>query len=320
MKNFFDNQGLFVIVWKWKVHLVIIGMIAIIASAVFSSPFFITPLYKSQARIYPVNTSSYSEESESEQMVEILNSTDIKWQVIESFDLGNRFEIERDASSFQTKILRKYNKRVKSKKTEYESIELKALDADPYIASSIVDSIIVFYNRKVQTIRKQKHTELAESYSNDLERKLAEIDSVAVKMEVLRRNYGMLEYEAQAQQLTQGYTDALARGATKAAINDIQKRLDKLAEKGGEFFRYQREMEALEIQRDTINRRLDRALSLVNKKESYTMVIEEPFPADKKSYPTRWLIVLISLIAVEFLAVLTAFILEGLSKSKSRNS
>ncbi len=317
MKNLFDNQGLFQLIWKWKVHLIIVGTIAVVVSAVFSSPYFITPLYKSQARIYPTNTTSYSEESESEQMVEIFNSTDIKRQVIESFNLEDRFEIEKDDPFFQTKMLRKYNDRVQSKKTEYESIELEALDADPQIACNIVDSIIIFYNRKVQEIRKQKHAELAESYSNDLKRKVGEIDSVVAKMEVLRRNYGMLEYEAQAQQLTQGYTDALARGAGPSAVAKIQKKLDNLAEKGGEFFRYQRAMEALEIQRDTINRRLDKALSLVNKKETYTMVVEEPFPADKKSYPTRWLIVLVSLVATEFLALIALFLIEGMSKPKS---
>ena len=317
MKNFFDNQGLFQLIWKWKVHLIIIGIVAIIASAVFSAPYFITPLYKSQARIYPVNTTSYSEESESEQMNEIFNSTDIKRQVIDMFSLADRFEIKTDDAFYQTKILRKYNDRISCKKTEYETIELIALDADPKVACNIVDSIIVLYNRKVQSIRKQKYVERANTYQTDLQRKIAEIDSVSSQMEVLRKNYGLLEYEAQAQQLTQGYTDALARGASRSAVDAIQKRLDNLAEKGGEFFLHQRALEALEIQRDTINRRLDKALSQVNKKETYTMVVEEPFPADKKSYPTRWLIVLISLVATEFMAIVAAYILEGLSNSKS---
>ncbi len=317
MKNIFDNQGLFAIIWKWRVHLIIVGAIAVIVSAVFSSPFFITPLYKSQARIYPTNTTSYSEESESEQMVEIFNSTDIKRQVIESFNLKDRFKIKKEDPFFQTKMLRKYNDRVQSKKTEYESIELEVLDADPQTACNIVDSIIVFYNRKVHIIHKQKYVERAQTYKTDLVRKKSEIDSISSKMEVLRKSYGMLEYEAQAQQLTQGYTDALARGASRTAVADIQKRLDNLAEKGGEFFLYQKALEAFEIQRDTINRRLDKALSQVNKQETYTMIVEEAFPADKKSYPTRWLIVFISFIATEILALIAAFLIDGMSKSKS---
>lgn len=316
MKNFFDNQSLFTIVWKWKNHLIIIGIIPIIAAAVFSSPYFITPLFRSQARIYPTNTRPYSEESESEQMLEILNSTDIKRQIIDTFDLTERYKIKKDDPYFRTKILRKYNDRVKCQKTEYESIELEALDTDPQVASNMVDSLITFYDRKVQTIRRQKYKEQVVTFSSDLERKLIEIDSVTAKMEVLRKSYGLLDYGIQTQQLTQGYTDALARGATRAAVEDIQERLNKLTEKGGEFHRYEGEMNALETQRDTINRRLDKALSLANKQETYTMIVEEPFPADKKSYPTRWLIVLISLMATEFLALVTIFGLEGIKSSK----
>ncbi|MGQ8337068.1 Wzz/FepE/Etk N-terminal domain-containing protein [Sunxiuqinia sp. A32] len=317
MKNIFDNQNLFVLIWKWKIHFIIVGIVTIIVSAIFSSPYFITPLYKSEARIYPVNTTSYSEESESEQMVEIFNSTDIKREVIEKFNLPERYEIEIDDPYFQTKILKEYNDKVTCKKTEYESIELEALDQDPQVASSIVDSIIVFYNRKVQSIRKQKYEERAQSYSNDLVRKTKEISSIAEKMGELRQKYGLLDYEIQTEQITQGYMTALAEGASDRAVTNIKSIISNLEEKGGEYFLLQREMEALEIQRDTINRRLDKALSQVNKKETYTMVVEEPFPADKKSYPTRWLIVLVSLIATEFLALLSIYIIEGLKNQKS---
>jgi capsular polysaccharide biosynthesis protein len=317
MKSFFDNRSLLIIIWKWKVHLVLVGLITIIAAAIFSSPYFIAPLYRSQARVYPANIHSYSEESESEQMLEFFNSSDIKRQVIDVFDLAERFNVKKDDPYFQTKILKKYDDRIACKKTEYESIEIKAMDTEPEVACNIVDSLITFYDQKVESIRKGKYKELAVSYTNDLEKKRAEIDSITAKMEVLRKNYGMLSYSIQTQQLTQGYTDALARGATRAAVDDIKERLGKLTEKGGEFLQYEREMASLVVQRDTISTRLDKALSLVNKQETYTMLVEEPFPADKKSYPTRWLIVLASLMAAEFLALVVIFGLEGIQPSKT---
>ena len=317
MKSFFDNQSLFVIVWKWKVHLIVVGAIAIIAAAVFSSPFFITPLYQSQARVYPANTSSYSEESESEQMLEVFNSTDIKRQVIDAFDLASRYDLKKDDPHFRTKILRKYNDRVMCKKTEYESIELKALDADPQVACNIVDSLVAYYNRKVLHMNQQKALEEAQSYLKDLTRKRTAIDNVTVQMEALRKEYGLLDYEIQTEQVTQGYMTALAEGAAARAVNDIKQLMGNLEEKGGQFFLLQRELEALEVQRDTISRRYDKAIGRAERYETYSMVVEEPFPADKKAFPTRWLIVLVSLIAVEFLSLITIFSLEGIKSSKS---
>ncbi len=317
MKNFFDNQPLFRVVFKWKIHLIIVGLATIILASVFSSPTFITPLYKSQGRLYPTNTRPFSEESESEQLLEILSSNDLKREMIEIFNLADRYHVDPADLHFRTKILKEYDDHVSCKKTEYETIELIVLDADPQVASDMVDSLIVFYNRKVQALRKEKYQELAFSFQNDLTRKETEIDSLSVKMEVLRRNYGMLDYEIQVEQLTSGYANVLARGANTTAVSDIRKRLDALAEKGGEYFMYQSMMTALEVERDTISRRLDKALSQTNKKETYTMVVEEPFPADKKSYPTRWLIVLVSLVAVEFFALLVVFSINSFKKVNS---
>lgn len=317
MTNFFDNLSLLTVIWKWKKHLIIVGVVTVILAAVFSAPYFITPLYKSQGRVYPINTSSYSEESESEQLLEILSSSDLKREMIDVFKLNERYDVRSDDPFYNTKILKEYNDHVTSKKTEYETIEIAVLDAEPQVASNMVDSLIAFYNRKVQELRKQKYQEQAVSYSNDLQRKLVSIDSVSVKMETLRKEYGLLDYEIQTEQLTSGYVTALAEGARPSAVNDIEARMNNLEEKGGEYFLLQRQMEALEIQRDTINRRLDKALSLANKEESYAMVVESPFPADKKSYPTRWLIVLASLLATEFLALLTVLAIDNFCKSKA---
>ncbi len=317
MKSYFDNQSLLSTIWKWKIHFIIIGVVTFILAAIFSSPFFITPLYKSESRVYPINSSPYSEESESEQLLEILSSSDLKRKMIDVFNLSERYDIKADDPYYRTKILKGYDEHIDYKKTEYETIEISVLDADPQVASDMVDSLIAFYNQKVKGLQRKKFGEQAYSYTNDLNRKKLEIDSLKKHMDVLRREYGLLDYEKQAEQLTSGYMVALAEGAEPQAINEIRGMLGNMEEKGGDFFLLEIEMEALEIQRDTINRRLEKALSFANKDESYAMVVEEAFPADKKSYPTRWLIVLVSLLAVEFLALITIIALENFKNVKS---
>ncbi len=317
MKNFFDNQSLLTLIWKWKIHFIVIGLITILLAAVFSSPYFLTPLYKSQSRLYPINTRSYSEESESEQLLEILSSTDLKRQMIDVFNLSERYGIKPDDPYYRTNILKEYNDHVDYKKTEFETIELTVLDPDPQVASDMVDSLISFYNSKVKLLQREKYGEQAFSYQNDLKRKTTEIDSVLVLMADLRKNYGLLDYEVQAEQLTLGYMNALSGNAAPKAVNEIKSMLGKMEEKGGEFLLMEVQLEALEVQRDTIDRKLDKALSLANKDESYAMIVEEAFPADKKSYPTRWLIVFVSLLATEFLALVTVISIESLKISKS---
>lgn len=317
MKEIFDNSFVFQVIWKWKKHLIIVGVAAIFLSAIFSMPFFIKPKFKSVGRLYPTNIETYSEESESEQMLEILNSFDIKRRMVETFNLAERYEVMPDDPYYRTKILKKYEDHVDCKKTEYESVEIKVLDTDPQVASDMVDSIVAFYNQKVYTVRAKRYTELAETYFRDYHLKAAEVDSLNKKMEVLRENYGLLSYEIQSEQTSMGYMTALADGAPKSSIDEIKKSMKNLSEKGGEFFMMEKEMQGLLVMRDTLRKRYDKALSYSTQKATFSAVVEEPFPADKKSYPVRWLIVLVSLLASEFVALVFVFFMEKFEITKS---
>ncbi len=312
MKEIFDNSFVLKVIWKWKIHLAAVGAASIILAAIFSSPFFIEPKYKSTGRLYPTNTITYSEESESEQMMEILNSSDIKNRMIETFNLADRYKINIDDPFSKTKILRKYNKYVNCKKTEYESIEINVMDSDPFISSSMVDSLISFYNQKVFFMRSMLYRDKAETYKRDLTMKLQEIDTLNKKMEILRTDYGLLSYGVQVEQTTMGYMTALAEGVPEKSLKQIEKVMENLQLKGGEFLLLEKKLQNDINIRDTLQRRYEQSLSAATKRITYSTVVEKPFPADKKSYPVRWLIVFVSLLATEFLALATVFVMEKL--------
>ncbi len=57
-----------------------------------------------------------------------------------------------------------------------------------------------------------------------------------------------------------------------------------------------------------------------DRKFTYTNVITEPFVADKKSYPVRWLIVVITALASFFVALIAIMVIEnfkGMSGNRS---
>ena len=304
MKNYLESQLLVRQILPWKKHLLAIGLITVLLAALFSSPLFITPLYRSQARIYPTNVKAFSEESATEQMLEVISSTDLKRRMISRFKLAGRYGIQSGAPNGQTRVLRKYNEMVTCSKTRFETVEVSVLDADPDMACTMVDSLVAFYNAKMLEMRRAKYTEELRGFQNDLARKQNEIDSLNNHMEVYRKNFGLLDYESQTLQLTLGYAQVLARGASRASADDLQKRLDLLADKGGAFLQLQTKMTGLVAQRDEIGRQLEETYSLLHRPETFSMLVEQAFPADTKSYPTRWVIVLASFLAVEFLALL----------------
>ena len=95
MNDFFDNQQIVQIIRKRFFHFIIIGILAVALSALFSSPTFMKPKFRSSARIYPINLAVMSMESETEQMLEIINSNDIKLRMFDAFNLESEEQVMR---------------------------------------------------------------------------------------------------------------------------------------------------------------------------------------------------------------------------------
>ena len=313
MTNFFDNQNILEIIWKWKKHLIVVGILAIVVSVIFSSPMFIQPKFKSTARIYPsFNIYTFSDESESEQMLEFINSQDIKFRVIDAFNLSEVYKISKNDPMYQTYILAEFNDNVSFKKTEYETIEIRVLDADPKRACAMCDSIISFLDEKIRSVHRIKYEEVANISARDLKKLDHELDSIKSKMDVLRKDYKILDYESQAKEVTRGMVNVLAeQKKNTAGGKELQEWMKNLSENGGEYELLANQQKTCMIQRDSIKIIHDQSVSNAHKKINYGQRVQNPVPADKKSYPVRWLIILTSTFAAVFTALLVILVLEN---------
>ncbi len=311
MNNFFDNQRILNLIWKRKIHFVIVGIIAIVLSGIFSGSTFIKPKFKSTARIYPSNLSELSEESKSEQMLEIINSNDIKFKMFDAFGLDEVYGIKKDDPHYTTYMFDIYNNNVGASKTEFETVEIKVLDHLPQRASDMCDSIIHFYNKKVGEIHKAKDWEMVEISNRQLTNKQIEFDSLKVKLDQIRKESDILDFDNQVAEVTRGYMNALTSGrGSSSNTKKITDMYDNLAEKGSEAVWLQSQFISVIAALDSLNRLHDVYLNEYEKDITYAHVVESPFPADKKSYPVRWLIVAFSTISAVFLALLVFLVLD----------
>lgn len=313
MSNYFDNQHLLRIIWKWKKHLIAVGTIAVVLSAVFSSSTFIKPKYKSTARIYPsINIYTFSDESQSEQLLEIINSRDLKLQVIDMFNLSEVYKISKQEPKYMTYMLTEFNDNVTFKKTEYETVEIQVLDTDPQRACAMCDSIISLFNLKMRTIHRIKYEEVAQIAQKDLTLIKHNIDSIEEKLNVFRQEYKILDYESQAKEITKGMVKVLSeQKMNTAGGKELEQWMKNLSEKGGEYEILDRQKKFMVSQMDSIIKVYNQSVSSANKKIRYGQLVETPVPADKKSYPVRWLIVMLSTIAALFVSVLVVLLIEN---------
>ena len=310
MDNFFNSSNLLTLINKWKYHLLIIVGVSAVLAIIFSGPSFITPKYKSYAVVYPANVEPYSEESETEQMLQIMNSQDIIDSVIRKFDLPKHYEVNRNYKYFQTVLLYKYHENVSISKTPYESVRIEVYDKSPDTAKQIVNAILHFYDKKVSFLHKSKYREVADMYRKQLKLKRQNIDSLKQIMYTLGTKYGIFEYEYQSQEIMRGYLKTLTgQGPERINTKEVNRLLNSMEQKGGQLVEVVQMIQ--DESRTYVETKLDYELALrfLNANMTYSNIVTYPFVADKKSYPIRWLIVaVVALAAFVFAMVVILFI------------
>ncbi|HNP48483.1 MAG TPA: hypothetical protein PKL85_06575 [Bacteroidia bacterium] len=309
--SFFNSAELIRSIIRWKKHLIIVGLISLGASILFSSPWFIKPKYKSFALAYPSNLIAYSTESATEQMLQLAQSSDIRERIIHDFDLYKHYDIDTvNNKHFRTDVIKMYEENVTIKKTEYESMEITVLDEDPVVASNMVDSIIHFFDVKARSLQAEKSAEVMVIAKNQLDQKLVQMDSMEERLRTYRTQYGILDYKEQSKEATRGYLRGLSSGNQRATA-EAKVMLDALREKGGEFNSLNEHLWRVRGNYNDLKLVYENAVRDVTKKLTYANVVSRPSPSDKKAYPIRWLIVLISVGSSLFLAFMILLIFNS---------
>jgi len=311
MKTYYDNSSLISVILKWWIHIVVIAVVALLLGILFSSPIFITPKNINLMQSYPHNISPYSDESETEQMLQLLQSKDIKDSVILKFDLASHYKVDSSFKYFYSTIYYEYSQSVSISKTPYESVEITVLDRDPLLANNMVLAILDFYNKKVRKTHNDKYLEVIRMYEASLVKKQAHIDSLKGRLQTLSTEYGLIEYDAQAEEITRGYLRTVT-GASSNTINnrEVERLKKNIEEHGGELIEVVEALRNEAINLSLLKVDYTNAVRFHTDELTYANIVTPPYPADKKSYPVRWLIVMFTMIATIFLTIIVILIIE----------
>ena len=302
MDNNFNNLSLVQLVLKWKWHIIIITVVAALCGAIFSSSMFITPLYKSVAVAYPANISPYSDESETEQMLEIINSSSIMDSIVEKYNLWEDYKINKADQFAKTYMINEYRSKVKIGKTPNEAVSISVMDKDPFVACDIAKDILNFYDQKVHDLHTSKVAEVVDMYDMQLKMKQQDIDSLKQALTDLATNYGVLNYSGQLREVTRGFIN----GSNKA--NELKQNLEQY---GADAVDLETKIIAEANTYSLIKKDYEQNLRFFNSHLTYSNIVTEPFPADKKSFPVRWVVVALCGLGALLLSIVVIFVIEN---------
>lgn len=296
MDNYFNNATLLKVIFKWKWHIVAVTIIAALLGALFSGPMFITPKFKSEAVLYPNGLSEFSDETYTEQMLQVMESQEIMDSVVEKFDLMNHYEIDKNYKYAKTALIGEYRDRISISKTPYDAVKIKVLDKDPQIAYNIVNEIINQYNVKFGEIHKSKKYENARMFEQQLAKKYAFIDSLKRELTKITNDGDMLNYLYLSKGNSIAYfsdgNDSKKTGNVATAIALV-------------------ELIATETEDYTNVRHFyEEELRQAEGNMTYSNIISRPYISDKKAYPVRWVIVALCGIGALLMSILTVAAIE----------
>jgi hypothetical protein len=162
----------------------------------------------------------------------------------------------------------------------------------------------------VQELHKAKDKEMVDITSRQLDKKYAELEVYEHKLDSIRVKYGIISF-GQVDEITRGYMNALAAGRGSAGdTKKIEMLYDNFSKEGSRAFKLENKYNKTIQTIDSLSIVYDTYLTEYEKEITYSHVVEYPFPADKKAYPVRWLIVAFTTLSALFFALLVFLVLD----------
>ena len=331
-QEIFDSSNLITFLLAWKKPLIIVTVAAAILSAIVS--LIIEPKFKSTVILYPATTNSlakalfsedpqgkqdvlqFGEEEEAEQLIQILNSDEIREKITNKYNLLKHYEIEDDEEYKNTKLIEEYEDNISFKRTEFQSVRIDVMDKNPDTAAMIANDIASYLDSVKNRMQKERAIEAYKIIEREYSELTTKIKVITDSMSILRKK-GVLNYNSQIEMLTEQYAVAILKNNVKAA-KLLQQKLDTIAKYGGAYIELENQYWLNSEKSSELGFKYKEAKVDVNENMPHKFIVNKAFPAEKKSYPVRWLIVVIATLATFLLAIITIIGIENFKKFQSK--
>lgn len=317
------------VLFKYFKHLTVIAIVVILLSSIFSSSYFITPLYKSIVILYPTASNSISkillsknfnnnkdilefgEDEQTEQMLQVLGSNKIRDRIIAKYNLLSHYEIKENAKFKMTTLFEEYEDKFKFRRTEYMAVKITVYDKNPQFAADMANDVAELLDSTINIMQKKiavKAFSIVEAEYLNLKKEVKfNEDSLSVL-----RGLGVHDYESQSEMFNRQLAIEMAAG-NNAGVNRLEKKLDVLAKYGGPYVSLRDALEHDKKKLSELRSKYEEARVDATESLPHKFVINSAYKAEKKSYPIRWLIVVISTFASIFVAMLVFAFVEVFS-------
>jgi len=302
----FSSVDLLIYIWKKRIILIGVGLIAGIASIIIS--LLITPMFRSSVIMFPTSNASISrdllsqnysgsqnvhgfgDEEQAEQLLQILNSEPIRARIIQKYNLMEHYEIQPDEKYPLTRLYEEYKSNINFRLTEFMSVEISVMDRDPEYAANIANDI----SNLVDTVYNNMMKERAWEAFRLVEKEYME---AARNLETARDSMNQLSEQVTEHMRTTGNpSDNLIRAISENGALYISMM---------NSVRYETAL-VTDLSLKYKEARLEAEQNLPHK-----FVVEQAYPSEKKAYPRKSLIVIVSTFSSLLFALIVLIVIDN---------
>ncbi len=324
----FDSTNLIFFFYRWRKPLLTIGLIALVVSSLVS--IMIPSRYKSTVVMFPATTSSLSkalltenpsakadvlqfgQEEEAEQMLQILNSDEIRDKICHKFNLLKHYKIDTTDQFKRTRLYDDFENNITFKRTEFMSVKIEVLDINPDTAAHIANCIAGLLDTAVTHMQRERAIKAFHIVGNEYEKKVRDVKVIADSMNKLNEK-GMYDYESQSEVTSQQYVIAISKGDERA-IKSLEEKLKIISRYGSAYLSVRDNLTLQTKQLNMLKIKFEEAKVDAEEEIPHKFIVNNAFPAERKSYPVRWVIVAGSTSSAILIAIICIIILDSLNR------
>ncbi|PLX12933.1 MAG: hypothetical protein C0598_04905 [Marinilabiliales bacterium] len=218
----------------------------------------------------------------------------------------------KDSDKFKmTNLYNEYEDKFRFRRTEYMAVKISVLDKDPQFAADMANDIAELVDSTINNMQKKiaiKAFKIVEKEFLNLQQQIkVKEDSLTVL-----RKLGINDYESQSEMFNRQLAIEMAKG-NEVSIKRLQNKLDTLAKYGGPYVSLRDALEHDKKKLSALRSKYEEAKVDATESLPHKFIVSSAYKAEKKTYPIRWLIVLISTIATFLLAMLVFGFIEVFS-------
>lgn len=306
----FSSVDLLIYMWKKKWILIIVSLLAGITSIIVS--FQITEKYESSVIMFPTTGASISksllsanymgrqsaygfgEEEQAEQLLQVLNSEQIRGKIIQKYNLMEHYEIDPSGKYPYTELANEYDNNISFRRTDLMSVEITVLDRDPQMAADIANDI----------------ANLIDTVYNEMKqvRALAAFELVKREFREAERNVEALKDSLQMIGAQINFSLQRLGGSSMAQLARA------LAENGGTFITLTSQLDHETENLADLRMRFQEARVESVQELPHKFIVDSAYASEKKAYPKKAIIVLVSTASAFLFTLILLVIIDSLKE------